>query len=32
MQARTQTLWQRMLGIDRRWLYLILFVNIVIIK
>jgi hypothetical protein len=29
MQARTQTLWQRMLGIDRRWLYLILFVNIV---
>lgn len=29
MQARTQSLWQRMLGIDRRWLYMILFVNIV---
>lgn len=29
MQVRTQSIWQRMLGIDRRWLYLILFVNIV---
>jgi len=29
MQERTQTLWQRMLSIDRRWLYLLLFVNIV---
>jgi len=28
MQARTQSVWQRMLSIDRRWLYLILFVNI----
>jgi hypothetical protein len=30
MQARTQSVWQRMLSVDRRWLYLILFVNIVI--
>ncbi|BCW96511.1 MAG: hypothetical protein WHS44_02715 [Fimbriimonadales bacterium] len=29
MQERTQSVWQRMLGIDRRWLYLVLFVNIV---
>lgn len=25
-----QTIWQRMLGIDRRWLYAVLFVNIVV--